>query len=365
MTAARLFALSCVALLGGCYLGPSDAESGTDTDADGTAASTGGPTSTATMTAAGSQGTTTADDASADSSESSDASPTTGLTDATEGTEGTDSTESDTSTKPGAPQIPDVQGECPEFVVGVGDNPSSLSFPVGSGSRQALVWHDPGQGGGGPLVFYFHGGGGDPDDAIPSVSSDAIASIVESGGMVVAPYPDPAAATQWFLVSGGAENDMVMMDSMVACAVQDADIDPYRIHGIGFSAGALHVAMSSIFRSSYMASTVTYSGGVYSSAASQDPNSTPSALILHGGNGDNVGGVAFGATSQDYFEVITERGGEAVICEHDNGHNYPQNETDVWRRRDAYNFLVDHPFGVDPHPYDAGLPEWVPPYCNG
>lgn len=363
MTAARLFALSSVALLGGCYVGPSDAD--TDANADGTTGSSGGPSTAAAVTTGSSQGSTTADNSSAGESESSGASLTTGLTDATDSGDPTDPTESDTTAEPGAPQIPEVQGECPEFVLGVGDNPSSLSFPVGSGSRQALVWHDPAQGGGGPLVFYFHGGGGDPDDAIPSVSSDAIASIVESGGMVVAPYPDPAASTQWFLVSSGAENDMVMMDSMVACAVQDAGIDPYRIHGIGFSAGALHVAMSSIFRSSYMASTVVYSGGVYNSGASQDPDSTPSALIFHGGNADNVGGLAFSAAAQNYFEVVTQRGGDAFICNHNNGHNYPQNETDVWRRRDAYNFLVDHPFGVQPHPYDAGLPEWVPPYCDG
>ena len=356
MTAARLLALSCVTLVVGCSSGSggADTDSGTDTDLGTSTAAAGSSSAT---TAPGSESTTT-DETAADSSES-------GGTDSTDPTVPTESDSEDTSIEPGTPQIPKVQGECPEFVLGTGDNPSSLSFPVGSGSRQALVWHDPAQGGGGPLVFYFHGGGGDPQDATPTVSSDAIADIVASGGMVVAPFSDPAAPTQWFLVSGSAMNDLVMMDSMVACAVQDADIDPYRIHSMGFSAGALHTAMASIFRSSYIASTVAYSGGVYSSAASEDTASTPSALIFHGGNADNVGGVAFSATAQAYFDVVTERGGYAAICDHGNGHDYPSNEVDVWRRRDAYNFLIDHPFGVDPHPYEAGFPEWVPPYCNG
>lgn len=360
MTAARLFVLSCVALLGACgSAGGGEA----DTDEEETAASTGDP-STAVPPTTGSPQSTTADETSGGPSESSEASTDpTNPTDPT--TDPTDPTESDTSPEPGAPVIPELQGECPEFVLGTGDNPAALSFPVGSGSRNALVWHDPAQGGGGPLVFFFHGGGGDSGDAIPTVSSDAIADIVANGGMVIAPVADAAAGTEWFLVSGsGAQNDMVMMDSMVACAVQDAGIDPYRIHGVGFSAGGLHVAMSSIFRSSYMASTVVYSGGVYGAPASQDANATPSSLIFHGGASDNVGGLAFSSSSRAYFDVLNERGGEAILCDHGTGHTYPPNETDVWRRRDAYNFLIDHPFDVEPHPYNAaGLPQWVPPYC--
>lgn len=362
MTAARLIALSCAAFLGACGSSSSGAEPDGETDTESAEATTAdsGPSTAPTSATADSQGETT-DETSADSSGGTTADPTDPSTD----TDPTDPTDSETGDVPGAPQIPKLQGECPEFILGVGDNPADLAFPVGTGSRNALVWHDPAQGGGGPLVFFFHGGGGNPDDATATVTDDAIAAVVESGGMVIAPFADPAAASEWFLTNGGAQNDMVMMDSMVACAVEEGDIDPYRIHGVGFSAGGIHVGISSILRSSYIASTVVYSGGVYSTAASQDPNSTPSSLIFHGGASDNVGGVSFSGASQRYFDTITERGGEAVICDHGTGHGYPDNETDVWRRRDAYNFLVDHPFGVDPHPYAGGLPEWVPPYCNG
>lgn len=98
--------------------------------------------------------------------------------------------------------------------------------------------------------------------------------------------------------------------------MQDGGVDPYRIHEVGFSAGAIHAGISSILRSSYIASTVVYSGGIYSTVASEDSDSTPSSLIFRGGASDNVGGVSFSGASQRYFDVITERGGNAVICDH-------------------------------------------------
>ncbi len=362
MIATRLLALSCVALLGAC---DSDSD-GVDTDGgpetEASVSGTGGESS-ATTTTADSEG-VTSDDTSVDPSGSSGSD----ATDPTQGTDPTDPTaptDSETGDDPGAPRVPELQGECPEFVLGEGDNPAELSFPVGLGSRRALVWYDPSQGGGGPLVFSFHGSGGDPTNAIATVSNDAIEDILANGGMVIAPFAEPSAATEWFLVTGSAQNDLVMMDSMVSCAVNDGGIDPYRIHGVGFSAGALHIGIASILRSSYMASTVAYSGGIYSEAASENPDATPSSLIFHGGASDVVSGLSFSAAAQLYFNVITERGGEAVICDHGTGHGYPDNETGIWRRRDAYNFLLDHPFGVDPHPYAGGLPEWTPPYCSG
>ncbi|MBV1860089.1 MAG: hypothetical protein KUG77_16875 [Nannocystaceae bacterium] len=361
MTAPRLLALSCAALLGACGSSSDGADTDGEAGTDGAETTTvgDGPSTT------GSPGTNAvATSVETDEGDASNTTEPNGPTSGSDSTDPTVSTDSETGDDPGAPQIPDVQGECPEFVLAQGDNPANLAFPVGAGSRNALVWHDPNQGGGGPLVFYFHGSGGDPDDATATVTDDAIAAVLESGGTVIAPFPDPTAGTEWFLVSGGAQNDMVMMDSMVACAVQDAGVDPYRIHGVGFSAGALHVGISSILRSSYVASTVLYSGGVYSTAASETA-ATPSSLIFHGGASDVVSGLSFSGAAQRYYDVITERGGEAVICDHGTGHGYPDNEVDVWRRRDAYNFLIDHPFGVTPAPYAGGLPQWLPPYCSG
>ncbi len=269
---------------------------------------------------------------------------------------------------PGEPSgggtIPEPQGECPELGGGTVDNPPTVAFPVGSGSRNALVWHDPASGGGGPLVFVFHGSGGEPRDAIAMLSSVAIESILDMGGVVIAPASEPSAAFEWFLVNGGAQNDLVMMDSTVACASEQANIDPYQIHSMGFSAGALHTAQASVRRSSYIASVITYSGGLSYGAPADTTDAVPSALMFRGGGTDVVSGLDFESASQNYAGYLSERGGYGLLCDHDFGHTYPPNVDGVWRRADAFNFFLDHPYGADPLPYQAGgIPDWVPPYC--
>lgn len=64
--------------------------------------------------------------------------------------------------------------------------------------------------------------------------------------------------------------------------------------------------------------------------------------------------------SQAYSEVITERSRHAVICGHNTGHGYPDNEAGVWRRLEAYNVFVDHPFGANPPPTKPGFPSGCP-----
>ncbi len=356
MTATRLLALACAATLGACGSDPASDDTDTEADTSSSSKDESGDTTGAVGTSSSS--------APADTG-SGTARPTSDPLDTSADTTGPDGSTDDTAVDPGAPLIPAVQGECPEFD-GTGiDNPDYLTFPVGLGTRQALVYYDAASGGGGPLVFYFHGGGGDPEDAVPSVSAIAIDEILAMGGMVVSPLSDPAAGFEWFLSSAGqAQNDLVMMDSIVACADAGPGIDVNQIHGIGFSAGALHISQASMRRSSYMASVISYSGGLAGSTGHDNMNATPSALIFHGGNADNVQGLPFGTSSENFAGFLRDRGGYAVVCNHGAGHTYPPNEQGVWRRADAYRFFLDHPFGVDPSPYEGGaFPEWMPPYC--
>ncbi len=360
MTATRLLAFSCAVTMTAC--GSDSAGGDTDTDAQASSSESG---ASAASEDTGDTADTAADSGSTSAQPTSDTNATSG--DPTDpDSSGTDdpSDTAETGVDPGDPVIPELQGDCPQFNGGGAENPEYLTFPVGNGSRQALVYYDAGSGGGGPLVFYFHGGGGDPEDAVPSVSAIAIGEILAMGGMVVSPLSDPAAGFEWFLSSSGqAENDLVMMDSIVACADAGPGIDVNQIHGIGFSAGALHIAQASTRRSSYMASVISYSGGLGGGVGHDNPDATPSALIFHGGDADNVQGLPFQATSENFAEFLRERGGYAVVCDHGAGHTYPPNEQGVWRRADAYLFFLDHPFGVDPSPYEGGFPEWMPPYC--
>ena len=356
MPATRLLVLSCVALLGACGSDASgaDTDGETDTDAPGGSAnetidSSAGPSNTSNDAPDPSVG-STSEDTAADGSSSGDPTDPTG--------------DPDTSNE-GSPQIPELQGECPEFTFGVSGNPARLAFPVGTGSREALVWFDPAQGGGGPLVFFFHGSGGEPEQAEDTVTDDAIADVISRGGMVIAPFSDNAANFEWFLASGSAQNDVVMMDSMVACAAAGPGIDPYHIHSVGFSAGGLHVAISAILRASYIASTITYSGGVYGGVTPDTTDASPSALAFHGGASDNVSGLPFDQATALYTDQLRNNGGYALVCNHNTGHGYPENVQGEFRRADTYGFLLDHPWGVDPHPYEGGgVPEWVPPYCS-
>ena len=62
---------------------------------------------------------------------------------------------------------------------------------------------------------------------------------------------------------------------------------------------------------------------------------------------------------------VRDNGGYALVCNHNTGHGYPENVQGEFRRADTYNFLLDHPWGVNPHPYEvSGVPDWVPNYCS-
>jgi predicted esterase len=353
--------LLAVLALAGCPDDSSGADTETDT-ADAGSGGTGGVSGDSVSPTSGDPATTADPTASGGSTTNATGAETTD--DPTAASETGDTT--GPRPDPTDPVIPELQGDCPEFVLGTVENPAQLEFPVGNGSREAMVYFDPAQGGGGPLVFFFHGGGGSPEDAVATATDDLILDVMDRGGMVIAPISHPSANLEWFLASGSSQPDVVMMDSMVACADAGPGIDTHRIHGIGFSSGGLHVAITSILRSSYMASTVVYSGGIYTGFTPDNPDATASALIFHGGEADNVGGLAFEQSSIRYADALTDRGGYALLCNHGTGHGYPDNVPGEWRRTDAYNFLLDHPFGVTPHPYpDGGLPEWVPPYCDG
>src|SRR5690606_16148350 len=112
-----------------------------------------------------------------------------------------------------------------------------------------------------------------------------------AGGIVAAPYSDPAAgAFPWFLTTGRTRmDDLLVADEVLGCALQGVGVDVRRIHSIGMSAGGLQTAQMSYRRSGYLASVVTYSGGLISSApARQDPSNRFAALIFHGGANDVI-----------------------------------------------------------------------------
>ncbi|MBV1858292.1 MAG: hypothetical protein KUG77_07760 [Nannocystaceae bacterium] len=326
----------------------SDGGADTDTDTDG---------ATSTASNAGSQGTSpTADDddsvggttASSDSDSESSAQET--------GEEPTETGEPTTGGEGPVPSLPTADGPCPEFVAG------DLDFAPGeTGPRRARVFFDPSAGGGGPLVFWFHGTGGSASDSDDALPEDDIAEIMAMGGMLVIPYADPAAGQfPWFLVLGDRQDDLDLMDEIVGCAAAGPGIDPRRIHAAGFSAGGLHTSQAALRRASYVASTVPISGGVYSTGTPSDaPDQVISAMIFHGGASDVAGGLGFQMSSELFQQAVDARGGYTLMCNHGQGHFY------LSEREFAWDFMLAHPFGTEPSPFESERPRWVPSFCEG
>jgi len=251
------------------------------------------------------------------------------------------------------PVLPTPDGPCPEFATG------DLEFQPGeTGPRQARVYFDPSAGGGGPLVFWFHGTGGSAANSEDAL--DDLEAIVAMGGMLVMPYNDPATGQfPWFLTSTQREDDLHLMDEIVGCAAAGPGIDARHIHSAGFSAGALHTSQAALRRASYIASTVPISGGIYSENTPSDaPDQVISSMIFHGGASDVAGGLQFDQSSEVFRSVIEARGGYALMCNHGEGHFYTSD------RHIAFDFMMAHPFGTTPSPFEEGLPSWVPSYCS-
>ncbi len=262
---------------------------------------------------------------------------------------------SSTGGEPLAPSLPKPTGACPQLADG------EVTFaPAGIAPRAVRLWmSDAAATLDGPLVFYWHGTGSSPQEALYGLGADHVAQVVEQGGIIAAPVHDPAAGDfPWWLVLGTREDDLLLADEVLACAIDQLGVDTTHIHTAGMSAGGLQTSQMSIRRSGYIASAVPYSGGVITPPPEQEANNPLSAMIFHGGE-DDVVIIKFEQTSESYRAAIEARGGFAFVCDHGMGHSIPQGavQASVWR------FFRDHPYGTRPSPYQGGLPGGFPDYC--
>jgi predicted esterase len=254
--------------------------------------------------------------------------------------------------------LPAVNGPCPAFEAG-----TVVFHPLDADEGQARLWvgDDPG---GGPVVLYFHGTGMSPDDATWSIGEANIDAIVDQGGAVLAPQGHGRFA--WWIAEGDTrEDDLRLVDEMVACAIEQADIDPSRIHATGLSSGATLTSDMIHRRSNYLASAAPKSGGFDPYNPVPDnvaPERAMSALIFHGGPTDTWGDPPYEfyqAQAEALATIIDDEGGFAVVCDHGQGHVEPSWDADrVWA------FFEAHPFDTSPSPWTAGLPAGFPDYCQ-
>ena len=258
---------------------------------------------------------------------------------------------------PGAsPTLPEPTGACPTFA-----NGDVTLQPAGLPPRQVKI----SMGDAGPsssLIIYWHATGSAPAEATYALGS-TLSEITAAGGIVAAPYSDPAAGQfEWYIVNQSPKlDDLVLADELVGCLQQAGLIDPMRIHSMGMSAGALQTTAYSFRGSRYLASVATYSGGLPSgfSVPDADPANKFAALLFFGGPSDTYGPLDFKAATSAYYDELHGAGRFAATCDHGGGHTIPLDAAPS-----AAKFFADHPYGTSPSPYAKGLPTSFPTYCS-
>jgi dienelactone hydrolase len=258
--------------------------------------------------------------------------------------------------------LPSVYGSCPEFQTG------TVTFQgrdTDSNRTRLWVGDDPA---GGALVLYFHGCcGGSPSDAVRGIGESVIDAITSDGGVVAAP-DGHYGPYDWYISNGDTrEDNLRLIDEIVACAIQEAGVDPRRIHATGFSAGATLTSDMIHRRSNYLASGSPKSGGFdqYNPVPRDaEPENHLAAMIFHGGSDDNWGNPPYefyNEQSVKLANILRDEGRFVVMCDHGRGHREPTDASQaVWQ------FFKDHPWNTSPSPYEESvlLPGNFPSYCE-
>jgi poly(3-hydroxybutyrate) depolymerase len=240
-------------------------------------------------------------------------------------------------------------GECPELETGTVTVGGLSGISLQVGPKQA----------GGALVFYWHGTGSSANEVNLLIPSSVRQEILAEGGIIV--------SFEGSLGTGGdcsgtktfSKDDFNVADQLAACAVRDHGIDARRIYTTGCSAGGLHAGCMGAVRSSYVAAVVPNSGGQLGQQALQDSEHVPAVMTMHGGASDKVV-VSFATTSAAYDKRMSEAGSFVVNCDHGGGHC----QAPAALYTAGWEFMKAHPFGVAPEPYESGLPQSFPEYCQ-
>lgn len=261
----------------------------------------------------------------------------------------------------GAPpsRLPVVTGTCPTLQSG------TVTISTGGGTIQAQVWAGPGTSANGPLILYWHGTGSSPASEVPDAFD--VNAVTSAGGAIVGFISNSRTGTAtgntgddvWY------ESDAEFADQVVACAIQELGIDPRRIHTAGYSAGALQTVYMWYARSGYIASAISYSGGIdgANQVPLQDPSNLPPVIVAHGAQGSDDLVIDFAQASAQWESDITTAGGFSIDC-NDGGNHLAFFATRAPKLKlAAVQFFLDHPFKVKPEPYTI-LPAAFPSYCK-
>jgi hypothetical protein len=260
----------------------------------------------------------------------------------------------------GKPVLPAAPANCPML-----KNGAVANFPRASGTNVPVtIYIDPSAKSkpapGGPLIIYWHATLSSPAEVLQGFGQANITAVTAAGGVVAAPATTACSGCTttddgyWFL------EDDVVADEIVACAIQQANIDVTHIHTLGWSAGGLHTTHVAQARSNYIASFISYSGGLYLlPSTDQNPKNKVAGILTYGDPGSDVVILDFNAQSQNWYKMFQPMGWYSMMCHHPGGH-----EVDPQIAPLSLRFFKDHPFEVNPEPYASAIPSGYPSYCS-
>ena len=341
--ASPLLAAACASLVGFPDVPNRDESSGEGGPESSDGSSGSNPESGSGSSGLGSSASSGASSGSGSSGSSSEASVEndTGPTDSSSGTT--------VMTTGSPPTLPVAMGPCPAIATGM----------ITVSGHMVQIWAGKKAAKGAPLLFYWHGTGSSASEAM-SIMSPQISEITGEGG-VVASFTDSTATGQDTGNAVWYTGDFAMADQILACAVQQLNIDTRQIYTAGCSAGGLQVGAMVFARSTYIAAGMPNSGGEITAGAYplQGPH-VPSLITTHGKMGTDVVVLDFATASMTADKDVAGHGGFVVDCNHGGGHcGAPANDIAA-----QWQFCKDHPFGVSPEPYASGLPSSFPTYCT-
>ncbi len=248
----------------------------------------------------------------------------------------------------GEPVIPMVTGECPTFRNGTINFGGLGGIAVQAGAKAA--------GPTAPMVFYWHGTGSLSSE-YGGMAAAVHRGVMAEGGVLISFQ----GTTGGDLLSGTAifgAGDFELADQLVACAVQNHNVDPKRIFATGCSAGGLFSGAMGAMRSNYMAAVAPNSGGLTAPVRWQN-GWTPALMTVHGAAGVDVVIVDFSRTSMTADTAYKGRGGFVINCDHGGFHCGGGGlAPDIWE------FFKAHPYGTKPSPWASALPSGFNSDCK-
>lgn len=250
---------------------------------------------------------------------------------------------------PAVPVLPVLRGECPTFVSGETTVMiDGVSVVLHVGPMHART---------GSLLFYWHGTGSSAKELNSMVSRTVLDDLLAKGGVIAVLEKSTRRGENTSGTGEFSAGDLEIADQIVACAVRDHAIDPARIYTTGCSAGGFQSGSMALLRAGYVAAAVTNSGGLALPALPKQAR-LPAVMTIYGLSPLEL--VDLRQMSHALSELVTAASGFAIDC--DTGSSVCRTSPEL--QSAGWQFLQDHPYGVEPEPYALGLPSTFPSYCQ-